>query len=149
MPLRRPIEQRRARAGSWGSRASTGALRFTGDGLNRRQRPLGRRPEFGGEGRRGYGAWQEQQVRVLGSWRCTEHDGVLGCGWLGPWPRWRHGHRRVRPSPVKRRAPVDARKHQLLGDGLRGPFGRRRRNPAGRHRVWPRQRRVAGGVSPG
>ena len=61
--LQRPNGPRRPSPRSWCSRASTSALRFTGDGLNLQRRPLGRRPEFGrerdraarhgGQGRRG------------------------------------------------------------------------------------------------
>ena len=31
---------------------------------------------------------------------------MLGCGWLGPWPRWRHGRRRGATALVETAAAV-------------------------------------------
>ena len=65
---------------------------------------------------------------------------------LRPPPELRSGE--LRPPRVLPSPPLDAREHQLLGDGLRGPFGHRRTKSEALRRVWPRRRRVAGGFDP-
>ena len=71
------------------SSASSGASGVAGDDSDRRRRPLPRRPEFGRERWRCYGALEEKTRRATCSWGFTEHGDVLRRGLRWPWPRRR------------------------------------------------------------
>ena len=100
--LRRPIEQRRARAGSWGSPASRAACGSSGDGRSSPETSSGRRRC---SGVCGYGAavavvarsWHLQQLREEASMLDTT-PGPFGCrGHVGGGRK----RRRVRSSLVR------------------------------------------------
>ena len=102
MLLRRPIEQRRARAGSWGSPASRAACGSSGDGRSSPETSSGRRWR---SGVCGYGAavavaarsWHLQQLREAASMLDTT-PGLFGCrGRVGGGRK----RRRVRSSLVR------------------------------------------------
>ena len=69
---------------------------------NELEAAAGARPSAG----EGCGAWGGERRGSTASWRHQEHGDMRGCGWLGPWPRWRHGRRRGAMASVETAAAV-------------------------------------------
>ena len=138
--LQRPFGRRRPLARSQRSSASSGASGRGGDGRSSPERSSGRRPEHGLQVGAGCGArGGHPRGSAAPSWH-QEHGDVLGCGWLGPWARWRHGWWRGATASVETVAAVIEKQGEegqttmeltAVAEGVEAGSGKARRRRTG------------------